>query len=253
MDQHAHISVFSSSVDPKDDWRQISDLVQRRRIQNRLAQRTYRKKIKRRLEELERRAGPSDNDEPDHQCQKPTEPFISQVQLDPPEDSTEKCSSASITDNESRVDSPSHLAYPSYSGLDRVTLASHDSAQPYPYTIATETNVKVAEVPKAPSTPFATTEESYGDTSDAQTYPVGMPLVDLNTDSGYEHLNSKIIYCSQISHSVSWGLSRQSDSNNPPPFQFFGNEVEYLEAESHCPAMPPSVPSSPDLFRFQQY
>lgn len=40
-----------------DDWRRVTDIQERRKIQNRLAQRNYRLKLKRRLHELERRAG----------------------------------------------------------------------------------------------------------------------------------------------------------------------------------------------------
>ncbi|KFY30882.1 hypothetical protein V493_01581 [Pseudogymnoascus sp. VKM F-4281 (FW-2241)] len=54
---HKTASAFSSSANPNEDWTQMSNLVERRRTQNRIAQRNYRKKLKRRLEDLERRAG----------------------------------------------------------------------------------------------------------------------------------------------------------------------------------------------------
>ncbi|KAI1350810.1 hypothetical protein F5Y01DRAFT_139962 [Xylaria sp. FL0043] len=53
-------SALPSSANPDEDWTKISDLAERRRIRNRVSLRDYRKKHKKRLEDLEPRPGLSD-------------------------------------------------------------------------------------------------------------------------------------------------------------------------------------------------
>ncbi|KXH65329.1 hypothetical protein CNYM01_00906 [Colletotrichum nymphaeae SA-01] len=50
------LNKWSRAMKGEEDWTKSSDLAERRRIQNRIAQRNYRKKLKRRLEDLEKRA-----------------------------------------------------------------------------------------------------------------------------------------------------------------------------------------------------
>jgi hypothetical protein len=49
-------SAFSPSARPEEDWTKITDLAERRRIQNRIAQRHYRAKLKARIHDLESQA-----------------------------------------------------------------------------------------------------------------------------------------------------------------------------------------------------
>ncbi|KAB2098707.1 hypothetical protein AG0111_0g13061 [Alternaria gaisen] len=62
-------SAFSALAPPNEDWTKTLDLAGRRRIQNRIAQRNYRKKLKQRIEDLERHdasssASPEQKDRP---------------------------------------------------------------------------------------------------------------------------------------------------------------------------------------------
>ncbi|KFZ18277.1 hypothetical protein V502_04175 [Pseudogymnoascus sp. VKM F-4520 (FW-2644)] len=71
-------------ANPDEDWTQISDLAARRRIQNRIAQRNYRKKLKRRLDDLKRCAGSCSASPPQSQTElKPSKPIITKMHKTP--------------------------------------------------------------------------------------------------------------------------------------------------------------------------
>ncbi|KAJ5426664.1 hypothetical protein N7465_001734 [Penicillium sp. CMV-2018d] len=110
---HSNSSAFSPNANANEDWTKISDLAERRRIQNRIAQRNYRKKLKRRLEDLERRAATSASPEQSH-----AEP----VSPKPSPKTRTKQRSSKPTDVKPHSQSDRSASYDYYSPEDRQTM-----------------------------------------------------------------------------------------------------------------------------------
>ncbi|EZF73174.1 hypothetical protein H105_04862 [Trichophyton soudanense CBS 452.61] len=71
-------SAFSPHAHPNEDWTKISDLAERHRIQNRIAQRNYRKKLKKRQEDQLRQTTSSPEHSPDESSSVRDDPYAAE-------------------------------------------------------------------------------------------------------------------------------------------------------------------------------
>ena len=143
-------SAFSASANPNEDWTKISDLAERRRIQNRIAQRNYRKKLKKRLEDLERRAASSSaSPEP-----KPAQLAASQRsprQVFPPSPAS------SESDFRRTPEAPSHYVQEEHGMFARQYTDRQLSTSPPPFSYSTYPAPETASYP----VPYTTTATPY--------------------------------------------------------------------------------------------
>ncbi|KAH7146928.1 hypothetical protein B0J13DRAFT_621857 [Dactylonectria estremocensis] len=205
----------SAYANPDENWTKISDLAARRRIRNRIAQRNYRKKLKRRLEDLKRRSGSSNDAESDKQPQEttkskrsssssksqksqpatPAKPVVSQGQFTLPRESTDDLFFPGTYDDRPCSNILSQFPYSTCPALDETLLDPYGSAETY-LTMTTADaypsylNVSTVPMMLSSMTHFSDTTKRESCPSDDELTPYTtygyMPPMDFNAPSPYD-------------------------------------------------------------------